>query len=104
MDIISDIVNSAEKRIKTTMIGSLSKMENAFGNLWGHFSDGPLTEQEEHYADLWDFARNQILNQGNQQIRHLKEDIGKIIGRKKTSVTHNYRFTQTEDIQERDPQ
>ena len=29
-------------------------MENNFGHLWGHFKDGPLTEQEEAFADLWD--------------------------------------------------
>jgi hypothetical protein len=56
------------------MIGSLSKMENSFGHLWGHFKDGPLTEQEEAFADLWDDTRNSILNQGNKEIRNLKQD------------------------------
>lgn len=62
------------KRIQTTMIGALSKMENNFGHLWGHFKDGPLTEQEEAFADLWDETRNAILNQGNKEIRNLKQD------------------------------
>ena len=62
------------KRIQTTMIGALSKMENNFGHLWGHFKDGPLTEQEEAFADLWDDTRNAILNQGNKEIRNLKQD------------------------------
>ena len=34
------------KRIQTTMIGALSKMENNFGHLWGHFSEGELSSQE----------------------------------------------------------
>lgn len=67
-------LNQACKRIQTTMIGSLSKMENSFGHLWGHFKDGPLTEQEEIFADLWDDTRNAILNQGNAQIRHLQQE------------------------------
>ncbi len=62
------------RRIQTTMIGALSKMENSFGHLWGHFKDGPLTEQEEAFADLWDDTRNAILNQGNKEIRNLKQD------------------------------
>ena len=69
------------KRIQTTMIGALSKMENNFGHLWGHFKEGPLTEQEEEFAELWDFTRNQILNQGNNQIRNLKEDLSRLYPR-----------------------
>lgn len=68
------LLDQACKRIQTTMIGSLSKMENSFGHLWGHFKDGPLTEQEEAFADLWDDTRNAILNQGNKEIRNLKQD------------------------------
>lgn len=74
---MENFINQACKRIRTTMIGSLSKMENNFGNLWGHFKDGELTEQEEMFADLWDRTRNEILNQGNKEIRNLKEDFMK---------------------------
>tara|TARA_B100001778_G_C18577826_1_gene625897 strand:- start:481 stop:777 length:297 start_codon:yes stop_codon:yes gene_type:complete len=62
------------KRIQTTMIGALSKMENNFGHLWGHFGEGELSSQEELFADLWDETRNSILNQGNKEIRNLKQD------------------------------
>lgn len=72
---IMDIfLEQACKRIKTTMIGSLSKMENNFGHLWGHFSEGLLSPEEEMFADLWDETRNSILNQGNKEIRNLKQD------------------------------
>jgi hypothetical protein len=63
-----------EKRIQTTMIGALDKLEKNFGKLWGHYKDAPLTEQEEEFAELWDITRNQILNQGNNQIRNIKDD------------------------------
>tara|TARA_B110000503_G_C7121078_1_gene402558 strand:+ start:538 stop:834 length:297 start_codon:yes stop_codon:yes gene_type:complete len=62
------------KRIQTTMIGALSKMENNFGHLWGHFGEGELSSQEELFADLWDETRNSILNQGNKEIRNLKQE------------------------------
>tara|TARA_B100000902_G_scaffold77974_1_gene82724 strand:- start:2127 stop:2423 length:297 start_codon:yes stop_codon:yes gene_type:complete len=74
---LNKLRQSMEKRIQTTMIGALDKMEKNFGNLWGHYKDGPLTEQEEEFAELWDFTRNQILNQGNNQIRNIKDDFDK---------------------------
>lgn len=82
-----------EKRIQTTMIGALSKMENNFGYLWGHFKDETeeLTEAEEKFADLWDFTRNQILNQGNTQIRNLKNDFLNY-GTTKCRQRHYYNF------------
>ena len=75
MSDINKLQSQIEKRIQTTMIGALDKVEKNFGHLWGHFKEGPLTEQEEEFAELWDFTRNQILNQGNNQIRNLKEDL-----------------------------
>lgn len=75
---MDDFLEQACRRIQTTMIGSLSKMENNFGHLWGHFKDGPLTDQEEAFADLWDYTRNSILNQGNKEIRNLKQDYAKL--------------------------
>jgi len=73
------IVDAGQKRIQTTMIGALDKFEKNFGYLWGHYKEGELTEQEEKFADLWDFTRNQILNQGNTQMRHFNEDIIKAL-------------------------
>lgn len=87
------LLSQIEKRIKTTMIGSLAKMENNFGHLWGHFKDGPLTKQEEDFEDLWDFTRNQILNQGNAQIRNLREDFVKY-GTDHIRQTYSYNFGQ----------
>jgi hypothetical protein len=69
-----------QKRIQTTMIGALARIEESFGYLWGHDKDGELTNQEEKFADLWDFTRNQILNYGNNQIRGLKDDFHKYGG------------------------
>jgi len=84
------ICKNAATRIRTTMIGAISKFENHFGHLWGHFSDDPLTEEQEKFADLWDCTRNEILNQGNQQIRHITNDCEKLIGIPITFTNNQY--------------
>lgn len=91
MSDINKLQSQMEKRIQTTMIGALDKVEKNFGNLWGHYKDGPLTEREEEFAELWDFTRNQILNQGNNQIRNLKEDLSKLYpGINKSKYYYNF--------------
>ena len=72
------LFKAAKKKIQTTMIGALARFEENFGHLWGHFKDPsePLTPEEEKFADTWDYTRNQILNQGNSQIRNLSKDLG----------------------------
>lgn len=68
-----------EKRMQTIMIGALSRFEENFGHLWGHFLDEevPLTTEQLAFADDWERTRNQILNQGNAQIRDAKDDFEK---------------------------
>lgn len=78
-----------EKRIQTTMIGALARIEKTFGDLWGQNKEGNLTEEEENFADMWDYLRNDILNYGNNQIRQVKEDFHKYGGLFK----NQYRYT-----------
>ena len=78
-----------EKRIQTTMIGALARIEKTFGELWGQNKEGDLTEEEENFADMWDYLRNDILNYGNNQIRQVKEDFHKYGGLFK----NQYRYT-----------
>jgi hypothetical protein len=81
-----------EKRLQTTMIGSLSKFEDTFGFLWGHNveNEEDLTTDQIEFADIWETTRNQILNQGNAQIRNIKEDFYKYGGLFRQ--TYNYNF------------
>lgn len=78
-----------EKRIQTTMIGALARIEKTFGDLWGQNKEGNLTEEEENFADMWDYLRNDILNYGNNQIRQVKEDFYKYGG----LIKNQYRYT-----------
>lgn len=86
-----DVEQLIRKRIQTTMIGALARFEENFGQLWGHFKDPsePLTPEEEKFADTWDYTRNQILNQGNSQIRNLSKDLNNAIG-KTTRYQYNF--------------
>ena len=66
----------ATTKLKTTMIGSLSKFESNFGFLWGHGKPADeLTEQELEFRDKWDATRNEVLNQGNNCLRSLMTEI-----------------------------
>jgi hypothetical protein len=61
-----------EKRIRTGFIGALARFEDYFGTLWGH--DKPpeqRTLQENLWYDVWLQCRNEVLNNGNKQIRDL---------------------------------
>lgn len=68
------------KRFQTTMIGALFEFEKAFGYLWGQFKpdNEQLTAQEEHFQEKWDEVRNQILNNGNSQLRKALSDLDKL--------------------------
>ena len=63
------VINQLETRFKTIMIGSLSRIENHFGSLWGHEQKEKLTPKQEQFLDLWEDLRNEILNHGNYHLR-----------------------------------
>lgn len=78
------------KRFQTTMIGALFEFEKTFGYLWGqNKNEEDLTDDELDFLDRWDFVRNQILNNGNNQLRKAISDIDKSAG---TNLKYNYRF------------
>lgn len=81
-----------EKRLQTTMIGAIARMEENFGFLWGHDKER-LTAKEEEFLDIWEFTRNQILNYGNNQLRNIRDDFDKCLGNQKPiKEKYHYRF------------
>jgi len=88
MDDISK--NILTKRFQTTMIGALFEFEKTFGYLWGQHKpdDIDLTDKELQFLDLWENTRNQILNNGNNQLRKAVADLAKVAGNTK----YHYRF------------
>jgi len=82
------------KRFQTTMIGALFEFEKAFGYLWGQDKeDHELTDNELDFLDRWDNVRNQILNNGNNQLRKAISDLTKNQG----DIKYNYKFYHKED-------
>jgi hypothetical protein len=77
------------KRFQTTMIGALFEFEKAFGYLWGQDkNEENLTTNELDFLDRWDAVRNQILNNGNNQLRKAISDLSKNNG----DIKYNYKF------------
>ena len=63
------------KHLRTVMIGALADFEEAFGKIWGHNSDQPLTEQQKRVKNLWDETRSSVLDRGNAKIRHVEAEL-----------------------------
>lgn len=76
------------KRFQTTMIGALYEFEKSFGYLWGYDKDPDidLTDREEKFLDMWEETRNQILNNGNNQLRKAISELDN------ASNSHRYRY------------
>lgn len=66
---------AAEQLVRTTMIGSISKIEKVFGPFWGFGKDPEeRTEKQDKIYSLFMELREQILDLGNEQIRKIRED------------------------------
>ena len=59
------LLNAAQKKIQTTMIGSLSSIEKHLGF---------LLENEPRLKEVFDELRSEILDRGNTQIRNLENE------------------------------
>lgn len=59
-----------KKKIQTTMIGSISSVEEFFGFLW----DGETEEHQQMY-DLFQQLRSDILDKGNHQARNIDAEL-----------------------------
>mgnify|MGYP003664445992 CR=1 FL=1 len=82
----SDLLEQAKKRIKTTMIGTLSSLEESFGFLWDFKTRDNASRNEDQIKlmGIYSEARAEILDKGNEQIRLLELDfINYEISRKK---------------------
>lgn len=81
------------KRFQTTMIGALYEFEKSFGYLWGQDKNPDfLTESEDSFRDRWEMVRNQILNNGNNQLRKCLTDLDRI-----NNYKYHYKFYNKKD-------
>lgn len=77
---LSDVIM---KKLKTTMIGSISSIENHLGFLWGHDSDEKLTEDQLILRELFQQVRTEILDKGNAQSRNIDSELAQYEIKKK---------------------
>ena len=83
------LLNKIETRFKTVMIGSLSRIEDHLGFLWGYDKNEKLTEQQQKFLDIWESLRNEILNHGNYHLREGLDDIEDFFD---TAERYTYKF------------
>ncbi len=63
-------------KVRTAFIGALAAFEEQFGFLWGHgLEDGILSEKQKDMRELWERTRVDVLNNGNTQLRALRNEI-----------------------------
>lgn len=71
-----DIVNNIQKRFQTAMIGSLARVEDYFGFVWGHDeNEEDLTRKQLENSELWEELREEILDHSNYQMRCALNDL-----------------------------
>jgi hypothetical protein len=71
-----DIVQNIQKRFQTAMIGSLARVEDYFGFMWGHDEDEEkLTNKQMENSELWEELREEILDHSNYQMRCAINDL-----------------------------
>lgn len=61
-------------RIRTTMIGAISSIEEYFGFLWGHDEENP-TKSQKDLKRVFEDLRKEILDKGNNQLRSIDSDL-----------------------------
>jgi len=82
--------NILTKRFQTTMIGAIFEFEQNFGYLWGlDKQETELTENQQKFRLKWEDTRNQILNNGNSQLRKCLSDLNKV---QTNNIKYNYNF------------
>lgn len=86
-DTQQDLINRIYKNFQTTMIGSLARFEEKFGFLWEQDH-----KDQAKYEDLWEDARNSILNNGNKQARAALDDIVDFLNSYKIKNKYHYKF------------
>lgn len=82
------LMNIARKKMNTAFIGSLAEFEKKFGFLWGFNNNGYTKDElwlkekleelgmtEEIFKSWWLEVRNNVLHNGNNQLRALEQEI-----------------------------
>lgn len=83
-----------EKRFQTTMIGSLARIEDYLGFVWGHDKEMISIEQSDN-RQIWQDLREDILDHCNYQMRAALTDLRKAVetdDHKQVKYTQSYKI------------
>jgi hypothetical protein len=63
-------------KMNTTFIGALAAFEKHFGLLWGASKkESERTDEEKQLYQIWQNVRTEVLNNGNNQLRALRNEL-----------------------------
>lgn len=64
------------RKLKTTMIGEIAKVEHFLGHLWGHgLDEKDCTDDQLDLYEIWQQCRDEMLNLGNSQLRAASSEL-----------------------------
>lgn len=64
------------RKTTTSFIGAVAAFEKHFGHLWGHGKHlSLLSADEAAWRMLWEACRNDVLNNGNNQVRAVESEV-----------------------------
>lgn len=96
------IIQQLSKRFETTIIGTLARIEDNFGYLWGYNSDKDLTDKQKEFEELWEFTRTAILNHGNKQMREAIDEVIEYIHNENDSLKYKLTLFNTDHKKEKE--
>ena len=85
----NNIYKQIQKRFQTSMIGSIARIEEKLGFLWGHPKE-ELDDREYKYREIWEELRTEILNHCNYQMREALEDLRDFTDHQQDSYEYNF--------------
>lgn len=70
------LIRVLRKKLTTSFIGAIVQFEKSFGHLWGIGRDASAcTENQLKWRSVWDACRNEVLNNGNHQVRAVESEV-----------------------------
>lgn len=70
------LLRIVETKLRTAFVGPLAQFEEHFGQLWGRKRRPEhMTAQERAWWELYQKARNNILTNGNNQLRAVQAEV-----------------------------
>jgi hypothetical protein len=90
---LQELINLVKKRFQTVFVGSVFKIEKAYGDLWGEHEDvdeEDMTDEQKAEYERFMQLREAIFDQGNAELNKMLSEIERFAVKKKKNV---YKFS-----------